>query len=318
MKKLSTFIPCALFALTVTTVKAAENNQYAGMHKQLDIMSNIIKSSVSAQESRKGSRITGIESTYLKGQGIVFTINSSSGHNRWGNFNFAMPDFPVAPLASSSSSSSSSIYSSNDDIALENQMNKSVFRSMEEASQAYEHVMESFEYNREDYRELREEQRDLSYELRDVAREKRDIEYKLRRADDENKKELKSELTALNKQAAKLALDEKAFKVKSEQLQKKQQAQKVEQEKARGAYYQGLKTSLTETLCLYGNGLKALPKNEHVSVILKSAGEKASHNNKGIRYKDIIIVFSEKDISDCSADKITVSKLTQKSQNYQF
>jgi hypothetical protein len=317
MNKLTTFIPCALFALTVTSVIAEDNNQYAGMNKQLDIMSNIIKSSVSIQDGRKGSRITGIESTYLKGQGVVFTINSSSGHNRWGNFNFnfAVPDFPTAPLAPLApiSSSSSSSYSSNDDIELENQMNESVVRSMEEAAQAYEHAMESFEHNREGYRELREEQRDLSYELRDVAREKRDIEYRLRRSDDENKKELKAELAALTKQAAKLALDEKEFKVKSDKLQKKQQAQKVEQEKARGAYYQGLKTSLTETLCLYGNGLKALPKNEHVSVILKSAGEK-----DGRRYKDSILVFTKNDISDCSADKITVSKLTQKSQNYQF
>jgi len=313
MKKLTTFIPCALFALTVTTVTAADNNQYAGMHKQLDIMSNIIKSSVSTQESRKGSRITGIESTYLKGQGIVFTINSSSGNNRWGNFNFnfAMPDFPVAPIAPIAPVVPSR--SSHDEIEFENRINKSVARSMEEASQAYEHAMESFEHNREGYRELREEQRDLSYELRDVAREKRDIEYRLRRSDDENKKELKSELAALNKQEAKLALEEKAFKVKSDELQKKQQAQKVEQEKARGVYYQGLKSSLTETLCLYGNGLKSLPKNEHVSVILKSAGEK-----DGRRYKDSILVFTKSDISDCSADKITVSKLMKKGQNYQF
>jgi hypothetical protein len=310
MKKLSILIPCTLFALTATASSAVANNQYAGMHKQLDIMSNIIKSSVSTQESRKGSRITGIESTYLKGQGIVFTINSSSGNNRWGNFNFnfAMPDIPVAPIAPVVPSRSS-----NDEIEFENQINESVARTMEEASEAYEHAMASFEDNREGYRELREEQRDLSYELRDVAREKRDIEYKLRRSDDENKKELKSELAALNKKAAKLALDEKEFKLKSDKLQKKQQAQKVEQEKARGVYYQGLKTSLTETLCLYGNGLKALPKNEHVSVILKSAGEK-----DGRRYKDSILVFTKNDISDCSSDKITVSKLTKKSQNYQF
>jgi hypothetical protein len=313
MKKLTTFIPCAFLALTTGVVTAADNNQYAGMHKQLDIMSNIIKSSVSVDEGRKGSRITGIESTYLKGQGIVFTINSSSGDKHWGNFNFnfAMPDFPVAPIAPVAPVVPSR--SSNDEIELENRINKSVARSMEEASQAYEHAMESFEHNREGYRELREEQRDLSYELRDVAREKRDIEYKLRRADNDDKKELKSELAQLNKQSAKLAANQKEFKAKSDKLQMKQQAQKIEREKARGSYYQGLKASLTETLCLYGNGLKALPKNEHVSVILKSAGEKV-----GRRYKDSILVFSKSDISACSADKITVSALTQKSENYQF
>jgi hypothetical protein len=317
MKKIMTFIPTALFVLTsslaTTVTMAADNGEYVAMHKQLDIMSNIIKSSVSVQEGRKGSKITSIESTYLIGQGIVFTINSSSGNNQWGNFNFnfAMPDLPVAPIAPIAPRVSSR--SSKNDREYEAQINESVARSMEEATQAYEHAMESFEHNREGYRELREEQRDLSYELRDVAREKRDIEYKLRRAKDDDKNELKKELEVLKKQMAKLEVSQKEFKERSDVLQKEQQAQKLEQEKARGTYYQGLKTSLTETLCLYGNGLKALPKSEHVSVILKSAGEK-----QGRRYKDSILVFNKKDISDCSADKITVSKLTAKSKNYQF
>ena len=312
-----TFIPTALFvltsSLTTTLTLAANNSEYVAMHKQLDIMSSIIKSSVSVQEGRKGSKITSIESTYLKGQGIVFTINSSSGNNQWGNFNFnfAMPDFPVVPLPPIAPAVSRR--SSNNDVEYETQINQSLARSMEEAAQAYEHAMESFEHNREGYRELREEQRDLSYELRDVAREKRDIEYRLRRADDEDKKDLQAELATLKKKSAKLAVSQKAFKERSDVLQKEQKSQKNVREKARGAYYQGLKTSLTETLCLYGNGLKALPKNEHVSVILKSAGEK-----QGRRYKDSILVFNKKDISDCSADKITVSKLIEKSQNYQF
>jgi len=317
MKKLMTFIPTALFVLTstlaTTATLAADNSEYAAMHKQLDIMSNIIKSSVSSQKGRKGSKITSIESTYLKGQGIVFTINSSSGNNRWGNFNFnfAMPDFPVVPVAPVAPVAPGR--SSNEDAEFQAQINETVARSMEEATQAYEHAIESFEHNREGYRELREEQRDLSYELRDVAREKRDIEYKLRRADDEDKKELQSELETLKRQTEKLAVSQKAFKERSDVLRKEQQTQKAEQEKARSTYYQGLKASLTETLCLYGNGLKSLPKNEHVSVILKSAGEKVDR-----RYKDSILVFSKKDISDCSADKITVPKLIAKSQNYQF
>ena len=75
MKKLTTLIPFTFLAFsTITVTASADNNQYAGMHKQLDIMSNIIKSSVSIQDGRKGSRITGIESTYLKGQWIVFLL----------------------------------------------------------------------------------------------------------------------------------------------------------------------------------------------------------------------------------------------------
>ncbi len=64
---------------------------------------------------------------------------------------------------------------------------------------------------------------------------------------------------------------------------------------------------------MYGNGLKALPKNEHVSFILKSGGDKDSR-----RYKDKIYVFSKKDISACSADKLSVDKLISQANNYQF
>ena len=66
-------------------------------------------------------------------------------------------------------------------------------------------------------------------------------------------------------------------------------------------------------MCLYGNGLKALPKNEHVSVILQAAGEKSAG-----RYKDSILVFSKEDITSCSADKITAVSLMNKGKAYQF
>jgi DNA repair exonuclease SbcCD ATPase subunit len=312
MKKLTTLIPCALLAFTAHTVTATDNNQYMAMHKQLEIMSNIIKSSVSMEEGQKNSKITSIESTYLKGQGIVFTINSKSGNNQWGNFNFnfTMPDFPIMPRPPRTPDFSSR---QSDDSEFEAQINKSVARSMENAAQAYEHAMESFEHNRENFRELREEQRDLSYELRDVTREKRDLEYQLLRADNDDKKELKAELSELSQQEKRLLAHQQEFAEKNEKLQKKHQAEQVKQEKVRSAYYQNLKVSLAETLCLYGNGLKALPKNEHVSVILKSAGNKV-----GRRYKDSILVFNKKDISDCSAEKISVAKLNLKSQNYQF
>ncbi len=85
------------------------------------------------------------------------------------------------------------------------------------------------------------------------------------------------------------------------------------QAKERKEYYSMLSGALVETLYLYGNGLKSIPKNEHVTLIVKSAGDKL-----GRSYKDKIFVFTKKDISDCSSDKIDTKKLLAKAEKYQF
>ena len=64
---------------------------------------------------------------------------------------------------------------------------------------------------------------------------------------------------------------------------------------------------------MYGNGLKSLPKNEHVSVILKSAGDKSSTG-----YRDTIMVFNKQDIASCAQGKTNAEKLLSNSQVYQF
>jgi hypothetical protein len=100
---------------------------------------------------------------------------------------------------------------------------------------------------------------------------------------------------------------------KTVKLKEKQQKEQIQRLKNRKAYYDGLTTSLVETLCLYSNGLKALPKNESISIILKSGGEKADR-----RYKDQIFVFSKRDIRDCSNEKINTMTLLKKAKAYEF
>lgn len=305
MKKLTTLLPCAMLAFATNTIA----QDYAGIHKQLDIMSDIIKSSVAIQDGRKRSKITGIDSTYLSGQGVVFTISSGSSSRHWGNynFNFTMPELPPLPPVPP-------VTGRGDDIQIfEADIDETVSEALETATEGYERAIEVIEENRDIFRDLRNEQRDLAYEVRDLERESRDIEFQMRRANDERKKELISESKQLAKEKAKLEQARKQLDARVEEMKKQQAQKQQEQAKERVAFYQGLTSSIAETLCLYGNGLKSLPKNENVSVILKSAGDKV-----GRRYKDKIFVFSKKDISACSSDKINVAKLLEKGNGYQF
>lgn len=308
LKKLlpGVMIPCVLLA---SNVYAAEKD-YADMHKQINIMSDIIKSSVTVQKGRKQSKINGIDSLYLAGQGIVFTISSSSSSHHWGsyNFNFSMPTMPVPPVAPVPPLSSG-----DDNEFFERETEEFIEQSIEIASDGYERAIEVFQEHRDDFRDLRNEQRDIAYQVRDLERETRDIEYQLRRADDETKAELQKEINALAKKKAKVEESRKMIEDQVAKVKEKQQKEQAEQEKIRSEYFSTLTNGLAETLCLYGNGLKALPKNERVSIILKSGGDK-----EGRRYKDKIYVFNKKDISACSADKINVSQLLDKGLGYQY
>ena len=105
----------------------------------------------------------------------------------------------------------------------------------------------------------------------------------------------------------------KALTAKAKQLKSKQVAEQNKRETARQNYYAGLSSMMAETLCLYGNGLRALPKGEHVTVILKSGGNKV-----GRQYQDKIHVFTKRDINGCAIDKISSAQLLEKSSAYQF
>jgi hypothetical protein len=312
MKKLTPIVSGVLIAFA----SSASTSEFDTMHKQLDIMSKIITSSVTVQNGRKSSKINGVESTYLKGQGVVFTINSSSHSNQWGNynFNFVMPDVPpVAPLPPSAEVAHSVMVEMSNDEEFQENINEQVSNAMELAAESYERAMDSLNHDRERSRDLRDEQRDLAYQVRDLEREKRDLEYQMRRADKSSKSELTAQMTKLDAMKKEIKKERVKLSQKSIALSKKQKEKQLAQEQDRNNYYQELTASLVDTFCLYGNGLRSVPKNENVSLIIKSAGEKEAR-----RYKDKIYVFSKKDISDCAADKINVAKLLEKGKGYQF
>lgn len=298
-------MPGALMVLAAS----ASSQDYADMHKQLDIMSDIMKSSVTVQDGRRAAKITGIDSTYLQGQGIVFTINSSSSSRDFGsfNFNFVMPEIPVMPIEPPSPEGRNSQEFFDIDV------DESVSKALENASEGYERAIEVLHGTRDQFRELRDEQRDLAYEVRDIEREIRDIEYQLRRADKEKKNELDAEANKLKQQLSKIEQEKNQVEQKVTELKKQQELKNQEQAKERVAFYKNLTHALADTLCLYGNGLRTLPKDENVSLILKAAGDK-----DGRRYKDQIYVFNKKDITSCAMDKIDVAKLLEKGQGYQF
>ncbi|GHE81243.1 hypothetical protein [Thalassotalea profundi] len=299
-------------AMSLTTLSVhSATPELDDMYKQLKIMNNIIRSSAVDRSKSNVVELSSVNSTYLKGQGIVFTINSSSRYSTWRNqsFNFSLPEVPEFPEVSFGTPNVS-----NFDLPMnEKALAELTTNALEEAAESYELAIESMESQQEKYRELRESQRELHYRAREIERETRDIDYQLRLAEKDEKEKLLSKKEKFSEKRDALEKKSKELRKKAVALKKAQDQKRQKQLEERGTYYSKLALSLADTFCLYGNGLKALPKNENVSVILKSGGDQDKS-----RFKDKIYVFSKQDISSCSADKISAEQLLTKGFGYQF
>ena len=135
----------------------------------------------------------------------------------------------------------------------------------------------------------------------------------MRTVSKDEKKALVAEKKAITRQKAELEEVRVALKKKSVQMKQKQQTQQDKRLANRKDYYQKLAISLVDTLCTYGNSLKALPKGEYVNIVLKLAGDKV-----GRSYQDKILVLTKRDINACAMDKISTKKLLASAKNYQF
>lgn len=297
-KKLLSALAMSACLMTVSVAAADGAGRYDNLSKQLAIMNNIFTSSLQAQNDEK-LRGTKVDSIYLAGQGVVFTVNSVNSFMWRQGFNFVMPDIvaPVAPVPSASAESDFKYFSNDENIVIQ-----------------IESAQEEHEQHQDHYRDLRDQQRDLAHQLRDLERESKDLAYQYSNVDKEEKTALKSEQKKLERQKVALTKNQKALAKRSKQFQVQQQKQQVQRQKQRSEQFALLTSSLVETLCTYGNSLKALPRNEHVSLLFKSAGDKTARSG----YKDQIYVFNKKDIAACANDSITSSKLSSKAIHYQF
>ena len=295
--------------LLAFSVQGADQN-YDKLHKQLDIMNDIMLSSAKVSQNSRQSLIRSIDSVYLQGQGAIFTINSA--HRSSSPHQFfqivapvsKLPPLPrVAPLAPIAplNGGERMVISNDEDFDFD-------FEEHE-----LERVIEVFEQQREGARELRSEQRDIAYEMRDIERQRKDIEYQLQHTEKESKDELIAELNKIKADTVILHKNRTKLEQKVTELNKVREVQQIAQDKARNAHFSALNSALVETLCLYGNGLREVPREEHVSLIIKGAGNQQSRG-----FKDQILVFNKKDINDCANSKLTPEKLLAKAEQYQF
>ena len=310
MKRLLTALLLCSSASGVANAQSAQ--KYDTLSDELEIMSGVLKTSLRQNAATDSWRISQIETSYLAGQGAVFTFSVRGQSGNWvreietlvEGLVGAVPPAPPAPSANS--------FSDVDDIVFE------AAREWEAYAEETSHrFSQAFADNNSRLRDLRNMQREIAWEAREVERELRDITFELRHADEARKKELLVQKEQSEEQFKALEAKEKSMKDELKAIEKEQtqqmEARKAQQQQAYKTFLAGFESGMSETLCRFGSGLRGLPENEHISMVLKDFEISESRERK-----DRIYVFTRADIVRCVQEKIDADKLLTNANVYQF
>ena len=105
-----------------------------------------------------------------------------------------------------------------------------------------------------------------------------------------------------------------AFSAELEQEQKARiEKQKEARDKAYKQFLSRFETSIGETLCRFGAGLRELDDDEHVSFVISNFVQ----SDKG-KARDKVYVFSKQKIKACVQEKIDATALLSSADSYAF
>lgn len=279
---------------------------YKALSKELEIMDGVMTTALKQASESESITVRGLQTNYLAGQGVVYSIATSnrSRHVRYGDnvFIAASPEPPFPPSI---------------------EFGEDGFEEVEQAEieNAIEHALEEVEYafgrDSQQLREARSSARTIDWRLRESQRHAQDLEFEMQNADKERKTEIQAQVTKLTQQNKSLndqkrKLQEIADKIQVEQKQKLE-AQKAAMAKASKAFLDAFEESISDKLCRFGAGLRALPTNEHITFILNNFNSNVSNENT-----DRIYVFSVSDVTRCVQQKMDVKQLLAKATVYNF
>lgn len=302
----------AIILASVSALSVQAKTDLNSLHDELEIMSNILQTALRQENRNSAIRFRNIDVTYLANQGVVFEV-STTGSGSSFSFDFGemsefmhvSPSVPVAPVPPVIAGSDSW------DIEIDGEEWEMI------AHEAMDRAQEAMEEVRDKMRDLREQERDYGWEQREYERKRRDLEFEMRNADENRRKELTKRKQELDEELKTIEAKQAEVAKYAQQLEAEQKKQAAEQAAARQkqytAFVSSFESNITNVLCKYGAGMKALPASENISFILPNLGTINSRDKK-----DKIYVFSQQDVQSCVKDKMDNKTLLEKSERYMF
>lgn len=308
----------SLIGATLASSAVAQN--LTELDKQLNIMSGVIDTALKQDTRKDGVRYRSIEATYLAKQGVIFTINTG-GRGMMFDFDFGdlmsvLPSAPEAPEAPETHT----VTVVTDGMHVETHGDYEFIYEQdwgEAADRVVRQVERIVRKTDEKLREFRSDRREIEWEIRELERRNRDLEFELRSADAERKRQIESEMKEIKSTMDSLQTREKELQDYAKELAEEKKAelekQREMQQQAYKTFLANFESSVGDTLCSFGAGLRELPDDEHISFILKNFGK----GDDG-KAQDRVYIFSKKSVKSCVTERIKPSELLSKAEVYAF
>jgi len=303
-----------IFAGTWAALGAfAQEVDLDSLRKEIRVLAKIIKTSMET-EGRDSQAISpnDINAVYLRNQGVVLTIGV--GHGGGGLFGeylhiapqawateMELPEPPevAGPYAVAGEEGDERFF----------QLSEQVELATEQAAMALEDASMLIEgrpflgQDTAELRTLRAEKSRASKEIREKQRELRKQLSKGRELSAKDRDKLREEIRVYSEK----------MKAISSSYAEKARAIRVKQDAEWQKKLEGFEDQLLTALCEFGGSLKTLPREQYLSVVLKSADRTASDGPR-----DKVFVFKKADLLACRNGDLTMAALKSKSGGYAF
>ncbi|MBY6064886.1 hypothetical protein [Pseudidiomarina sediminum] len=298
MRTLLTLSAVAL-ALVAATTAHADEKQRSELRKQLEVMNSIFSTTLAQQqgkESRNRMHPERLHYDYLAGQGVVYRLRVDGPSLMIFGERVSFPDVPLPPE-----------FDEHAVMDIEFEVSEALAEAESELAQI-EILSDSVEMTESTtvfsgdgeiriVREVSDDVRESAREMRELRRKERDLKLAERNAEAAESEKVKAELKAVQEE---LKAREKAYKeareelkAAREELRDKADERRAKRAEKRAEQVKVYEQTIAQTLCDYGQTLRALPNGEHVSFILEGAGDKENGGS------DKIYVFTKRQLQKC-------------------
>lgn len=307
MKRIILVFVCSWVALGAF----AQNVDLDSLKKEIRILEKIIKTSMES-EGRDHQSISphDINAVYLANQGVVLTIGVGAGGGLFGDYLQFAPHGWATDIEMPEPPEIADVQAIGGDGGDERffQLSEQVEMATEQAAMALEDASMAlagrpFGQESPELRALREEKMKASKEIREKQRELKQQLSKGREMSDKDRDKLREEIKAYSEKIKAIST---AYAEKAKAIRAKQDAEWQQK-------LVGFEDQLLAALCEFGGSLKSLPRDQYLSVVLKSADRSGSEGPR-----DKVFVFKKADLLACRNGDMTAAALKSKSGGYGF
>ncbi|MDN3651751.1 hypothetical protein QWY77_03095 [Thalassotalea ponticola] len=310
MKIIKSLITSAITASCIASSAVAASD-YKNLHEQIAIMEDILtRSAVEGDDSNSARRMVSVSGYYLAEQGAVFTVDlshRSAFHAPRVQRVFRTAKAPkVAPK-------DVTIVTENgtQEIDEESLFGGDFELIIEDAIETANVAVEVARVDVEERRQLMEKQRALAYQLRDLAREERDLNYQRLHVEQEQQDDVKKQLEQIEQRRKEVMASKQQVQQQVSAYKQEVKAIREQRQAEHKRFLESLETQVSKALCLYGNGLRDLPDDEHINVVVKPG----RHHEQA---QQRVLVFNKEDVKRCVQEKIDAKALLSKAKRYKF